>query len=55
MTLTGTRRRILTCGDLRFARFKPDPHENEKNLDAAYEFVNLTKLVAEPVVEGAKV
>lgn len=37
-------RRILTCGDLvKFARFKPDPHENDRNLETAYEFVSLTK------------
>ena len=37
-------KRILTCSDLvKFARYKADPHENEKSLDYAFEYVDSTK------------
>ncbi len=44
---------ILKTADLvKFARMKPLPEENDKNLEDAYEFVNQTKLVQ--VHEGEK-
>jgi hypothetical protein len=37
-------RRMLTGGDLvKFARFKPDPHENDRRLDAAFALLEATK------------
>jgi len=37
-------RRILTCADLvKFARFKSDPSENDRNLDAAFAYVEATR------------
>jgi len=37
-------RRILTCGDLvKFARFKPDPAENDSSLNGGFRVLELTK------------
>jgi len=41
-------KRILTCGDLvKFARYKPESHENETSLNHAFSYVEATK--PEPV------
>jgi len=37
-------KRILSSGDLvKFARYKPDPHENDQNLTYAFSYVETTK------------
>ncbi len=37
-------RRMLVCADLvKFARFKPEPMENDRCLDAGFEYVKLTR------------
>lgn len=37
-------RRILTCADLvKFARFKPDPRENDRCLDSGFQYVEATQ------------
>jgi len=40
-------RRMLTCADLvKFAKFKPDPRENERGLNDAFAYVEATKDIA---------
>ena len=47
-------KRILTSGDLvKFARYKADAHENEGNLNLAFDFVDATKPDAAAVVSAA--
>ncbi len=48
-------RRILTCADLvKFAKFKPDPRENDGCLEAAFGYVKATKPTDETAVDAVE-
>jgi len=48
-------RRILSTADfVKFAKFKPSPHDHEKSLETAFAFVEATRSGRPALMEGAK-